>query len=478
MKNKRGITLIALIITIIVMLIMVGVAINVVVTEGVLSRAKKAAEQIQFNSDKEELISAVAYAFDYKTQRVNRSKLIRDLTAGWKVSDEAPYICTSPKGNVFIVNQNGSIDDIEFDIAKYILGDDLKGRNISELVDENYEFINKDIKFLNGNYENSMYYLGEIDYASIYVTYKDNPEIYRVRISRDFEEKDEIKTIPEDGENKLYVIPKDTNIGKTATIGGEKFIVLFDAGEQGENVQLISANVYEPNNIYIGKNDNMVDWTNPSVISEANLFNDTDGEDVLSDTEKYIYSYNHAIENFNKKLEDLLREYTNNENSDILDIRCVGSNPTNKNSESQMAESALLQRIPKSSNIGGYETGAFNGKIRDKDNNYIYDDERMWLLGIRKAENNYEYWRASRSNWELELDNGGMADNQYFTWNAYTNFGIHVGVCEKTEDVLAGMMSKDIFAISKSENTFKEGTNYGLRPVITIKASALSKYLD
>ena len=59
MKNEKGITLIALIITIIVMLILVGVTINVALNGGLFNKAKTASEQTQRETDKEQLLSAV-----------------------------------------------------------------------------------------------------------------------------------------------------------------------------------------------------------------------------------------------------------------------------------------------------------------------------------------------------------------------------------------------------------------------------------
>ena len=47
MKNEKGITLIALIITIVVMLILVGVVITVTINSGLIDKASKAANETQ-----------------------------------------------------------------------------------------------------------------------------------------------------------------------------------------------------------------------------------------------------------------------------------------------------------------------------------------------------------------------------------------------------------------------------------------------
>ena len=64
MRNKRGITLIALIITIIVMLILVAVVINVAYQERLFEKARVAAYNTQREAYKEELLSAVASTYD------------------------------------------------------------------------------------------------------------------------------------------------------------------------------------------------------------------------------------------------------------------------------------------------------------------------------------------------------------------------------------------------------------------------------
>ena len=60
MKNKSGITLIALIITIIVMLILVGVTINVALNGGLFEKGEKAAFQTGASTVKEQIELAKA----------------------------------------------------------------------------------------------------------------------------------------------------------------------------------------------------------------------------------------------------------------------------------------------------------------------------------------------------------------------------------------------------------------------------------
>ena len=64
MKNEKGITLIALIITIIVMLILVGVTINVALNGGIFDRAKDAKQKTSREVSREQIVAAMIGAYD------------------------------------------------------------------------------------------------------------------------------------------------------------------------------------------------------------------------------------------------------------------------------------------------------------------------------------------------------------------------------------------------------------------------------
>ena len=110
MKNQKGITLIALIITIIVMLILVGVTVATAINGGLFETARKASEDTQIEADKEKLQAAVAGAFDAVEGIVDGTKLETNLP-GWTIEGEGPFICTSAKGNTFKVNLDGIIEE-------------------------------------------------------------------------------------------------------------------------------------------------------------------------------------------------------------------------------------------------------------------------------------------------------------------------------------------------------------------------------
>ena len=103
-KQNKGITLIALIITIIVMMILVAVSVTVALNGGLFDTAKRAGTQTQLKADEEMLLSAVVGAIG-KDGKVDLENL--QLPDGFvKISKG---ISKSPSGNVFTVTENGEI---------------------------------------------------------------------------------------------------------------------------------------------------------------------------------------------------------------------------------------------------------------------------------------------------------------------------------------------------------------------------------
>ena len=107
LRENRGITLIALIITIIVMLILVVVSVTVALNGGLFDTAKRAGSETQLKAEEEMLLSAVVGAIGTDA-KVDSQKLKENLPSGFKVS-EGTYI--SPNGNVFAVTETGEITE-------------------------------------------------------------------------------------------------------------------------------------------------------------------------------------------------------------------------------------------------------------------------------------------------------------------------------------------------------------------------------
>ena len=105
MKKQKGITLIALVITIIVMLILVGITISVSLNGGLFTTAKEATGETQIAQEKEELLMAALGALN-ENGKVDIGKLDSSLPEGFAGSN-GEY--TSKTGNIFKVSENGSI---------------------------------------------------------------------------------------------------------------------------------------------------------------------------------------------------------------------------------------------------------------------------------------------------------------------------------------------------------------------------------
>lgn len=113
MKNK-GITLLALIVTVIIMLILATVTINLTNNGGAVDKAKEAVTATQKAADKEELQLAVFAATDYALGEMDGEALTTSLEEdGWTVVDneDDTYTCTSASGNEFTVTIDGEISE-------------------------------------------------------------------------------------------------------------------------------------------------------------------------------------------------------------------------------------------------------------------------------------------------------------------------------------------------------------------------------
>ena len=106
MKKQKGITLIALIITIIVMLILVGVTISVALNGGLFKTAQEATTNTLIEAEKEQLLSAVVAAIG-DNAKVNFGKLDANLPNDEWIGGNGEY--TSPKGNDYTVTEDGII---------------------------------------------------------------------------------------------------------------------------------------------------------------------------------------------------------------------------------------------------------------------------------------------------------------------------------------------------------------------------------
>ena len=113
MKNQKGITLIALIITVIVLIILAAITIGASLNGGLFGRTKNAANQAQIDADKDELLTYILRSKN-KYGEFDGDEFYQELSdeeTGWAVVDnqDDTYTCTSANGNVFLVDEKGNI---------------------------------------------------------------------------------------------------------------------------------------------------------------------------------------------------------------------------------------------------------------------------------------------------------------------------------------------------------------------------------
>ena len=129
LKTSRGITLIALVITIIVLLILAGVTIATLTGEnGILTKATDAKEQTEIGDEQEKVkLSAVGALAKDNGGEIKRSYLNDELTSyigtegtDYTLSESAPFIVTySDSGRSYIIDENGNVSEY-VDIAQYV----------------------------------------------------------------------------------------------------------------------------------------------------------------------------------------------------------------------------------------------------------------------------------------------------------------------------------------------------------------------
>ena len=191
LKN-RGITLIALIITIIVMLILTGVTLSITLGDnGLVNKAKEAAEETQVAMDRELLLSAVVGAMG-NDGKVNLSAIV--LPEGFTGSN-GTY--TSKSGNTFTVSENGEIVYIgnsNSGVENIVL--DLSGKYYyytMEYIDFYYEIV--DNKLFRAVYYDESTDTEEIEGEAPIVSIDEENKTFEVRIYEDMNNLDVYESI-------------------------------------------------------------------------------------------------------------------------------------------------------------------------------------------------------------------------------------------------------------------------------------------
>ena len=295
LKNHRGITLIALIITIIVMIILVAVTVNVALNGGLFKTAGDAAKETQIEADRETLQVAVAAAMVSESGITNQS-LTDNLPDNWNVGETEPYTVTSPNENQFTVRADGGIEYKEpatGDLAK--LQEYFVGKTYVDVIGDT-GFIDNDIipdASTSIAYKEALSYDETIDFIVQY-----NSKIYVATMGMDVKFKS-VELIYEqtgiEGNSVLYSYDGTEENKK-------EWLILYD---EGEYLEIVS----------------------PEVMGSLTLGAYDANAEGTTDTEKALNSYNNAITRIN----DYCASLITNENKES--VRSLGSNPDNPYSE-------------------------------------------------------------------------------------------------------------------------------------------------
>ncbi|MBO4816501.1 MAG: hypothetical protein J5507_06410 [Clostridia bacterium] len=164
MKNSKGITLIALIITIIVMLLLVGVTINVAINGGIFEKAKKAAKLTERQIIYDEIVTSMVLtnsgtinvaetATDAKNllEAEGKSVLkIGDSLSILIIDDEYPYLITCSR--IIMLSESDFGDGENFEVLTKLTWKDIGINNVklgTNYVGEDNYIFNEDENGIN-----------------------------------------------------------------------------------------------------------------------------------------------------------------------------------------------------------------------------------------------------------------------------------------------------------------------------------------
>ena len=144
MKKQSGITLVALITTIIVLLILVGVAINVVTNNGIIGKARTASEKYKMESLKEKIELEISGMYADEYYEINKA-------FGDELSNRVPnltfYKAESNELNGYIVDNNQKYNVTVKSNGKVVIS---KFNNDGEIIKENVKSLREDTTLTTG----------------------------------------------------------------------------------------------------------------------------------------------------------------------------------------------------------------------------------------------------------------------------------------------------------------------------------------
>ena len=438
-NTQRGITLVALVITIIVLLILAMVSIKIAIDGGLITKVKDATDTHTIGAEKEAIaIGYSEYQIDLAKNHKPASLTVKDATPeqtsdGWKVT------FSETTGNVYTINSKGEItgptkeekteDDIEME--KYALGDDLKGQAIKNVMSDTNNVVFKQLNGKDVTFLNFAPYVtgGETIDAAFYLKY--NNKVYRVQTGFN---NDDLLANTTKRVTKVYDIPENVETIKYSYDGtkdNEKDWVVLYKDETAKTAEILS----------------------PETIGTLKLGREDAEAQGSNNWEKAVYSYNHAIERLNNYASSLVT------NTNKISVRSVGNNSTNPNYRNTTKYTSKTIKNWNCAIDGKYNssTGKFeggtpvtvNGIGEVGENNCEQDLVRMSALGVASTGN--EYWLASRYV-------GADSDRVNFSVGTLNSDG--------------GFNGRDLFYADSGDHADSKGYEKAVRPVVKISLNS------
>lgn len=427
-KKQNGITLIALIISIIVLLILAMVSIKLIWDGGLITHAQISTSKYTIEQEKE--LIGLGYS-DYKIARVNNNAATLTVKSA-QVNGIGPWTITFYEtGNRYTLKENGQIDgptpktEDEKILEKYFLGENGEGIDVLSIVDgDTMSFIGNDII---PEANSQMTFLNTVsDNNTLYIYVKYNNVAYKVVTELNSNDINVTKSV------SLCYTPTGLE-GQTKIYNGQKWTILYD---NGETVEMVSNTTM--GSLTLGEED-----------AEAQ------GNNAF---EKAVYSYNNAVARLNKYCRDLIGTTDKN----IKSVRSVGSNPNNPtNDDTKMYISERLASLDFVYNNNNLQIPVeVNGLGKGTDINYEQDIIRMSYWRVTKSSDEECYWLASR-------EVTGWAEEE-----------VDLSFCMRKMESDTQVDSEELWsAIYYGTNAPHVGSrgknNHAVRPVIKISSSEL-----
>ena len=407
-KTQKGITLIALIITIVVLMILAAVTINSVKDGGIITHAQDAANDYTVASEKEQI--QLGYSEYIMSKEKNKTAELRIAGATVTGDEENGWTVTFEKtGNRYVMSSKGEITEKpktqdEIDLETYFLGQDRQGLNLMSLATSTNEAGLP--AFEKG--DTLAFYAGETAMVgNILVKYND--KAYKIKTEYDLSDQDNIALISKSEE--LVYEPSGRE--------GQKITFSHDGATENETEWTI---LYD--------NETNVEIVCPSTLGSSLTLGSNDKNALGStDIEKAVYSYNNAITRINTYAANLVT------NTNKISVRNVGSNPNN----------------PFTDNVGYYASenlktwnSSYNGVGKISDNNSEKDLIRMSYWGVSQSSDSADYFYASRT---------VIDDGEDIMFNVDTSDG---------KSPIWGIRNNGTILLQSAQNT------YAVRPIVKI----------